>query len=302
MSLQDTTNGGRLQTYSIACRNLWTNWLTLSAVQRKDAFEQAIQAATTFMPPLAITPAVISDDGSFSWSNWGLEIRQARLAKNDLRLYKFIDLCGTVYHEARHAEQFYRMAQGLAAGTLQIPDRTLAQQMNEYISHSRSGGGLSFQEKLSLFQGLTQGQGLQQSVWGGSAPKRQRIIARWLGIQANIVQHADTNSAGFATWINLPRPRHYKRGTALEEVKDWVMDTYKVSGNTVSQFGQDEDDDESMRPLGDDRRPIYEMYRDQPQEWDAHAVEDLLAQDLKGRFVNYQGTYDRRRTANLLGW
>jgi hypothetical protein len=292
MSLQDTTNGGGLQTYSLACRAIWRDWLKLSAVQRKEAFEQAIQAATTFMPTLTITPAVISDNGSFSPSNWRLEIRQARLANDRLRLYKFVGLCDTVYHEARHAEQYYRMAQGVASGALEIPDRTLHQQVQEY---NRSGS-LTFQDKLNLFRGLDQGHSIQRSVWGVDDGRRRSVIARWLNIRSDIVQHADTNSAGFATWINLPKPDHYKRGTALEEVKDWVMDSYRTSGRRVSKFSEDTDDDLSLRPQGDDVEPIYEMYRELPQEWDAHAIGHLLKADLKGRFVNYHNDKNERRT------
>src|SRR5262245_10884335 len=141
MSLQDTTNGGTLQTYSIACRQIWTNWLLTTPQQRLAAFRTAVLNATGFLPALPLIPANISANGSFSWADWRIRVRPNRLNKPGLRLYKFVELCGTFYHEARHAEQFYRIAQGVAAGTLQIPDKSLAQQVQEYTS----SGALSFQ-------------------------------------------------------------------------------------------------------------------------------------------------------------
>src|SRR5262245_28866965 len=108
------------------CADLWRTWnsgpVLLREHARKQKVRQALTAITGFMPAPTLVFLPIKGWGGFMWGPWRLELNLKYVTKHDIKYGKFVEFCTTIYHETRHAEQFYRIAQGLAQGRLTYPD------------------------------------------------------------------------------------------------------------------------------------------------------------------------------------
>jgi len=109
---------------------LWGKWnsytatvASTKAIQRENQFRGYLnalcddvhirQVPSTFKP--------LTDAGGFSRFNWKLEINDPEFGKDDVILEDYVEVCKTAIHELRHAEQYYRIAQGLYLGHLEFP-------------------------------------------------------------------------------------------------------------------------------------------------------------------------------------
>lgn len=280
MSLQDPVV---LAQFVANCTSLWTRWNRHDGYpHRSDNREARVRAAVVAMTGFMVAPQVrfsaISGWGSFSWTAWTLTLNEKYTNKNDIKYGKFVEYCSTIYHETRHGEQFYRIAQGLALGRLKYPDKS-----DREIAQNIGGAGLSVRQKIGLFGG---GGGVQRTDLLPDA----RNLAAWLDIPLNVAQQAVASRANFTTFIALPKPAWFKRATVLLEVEDWMRATYKKTYGEMDSFAQSEDDDPNAN-----RDNVYNMYRSLPEENDAHAIEDLVVQDLKTR-IGHAGSENERRT------
>lgn len=108
------------------CRKLWARWTERKPADRLDDLNDAIEVATeSFLYPVLLYARPNSPDhGSFSYRSWNISLAQASLDNNDISYGDFIEMGVTVYHETRHAEQYFRVAQGLASGKLMFPGHT----------------------------------------------------------------------------------------------------------------------------------------------------------------------------------
>lgn len=280
MSLQDNVV---LTQFVANCHALWTRWNRHDghphrSGNREARVRAAVVAMTNFMVAPQVTFQAISGWGSFSWTSWTLTLNNRYTNKNDIKYGKFVEFCSTIYHETRHAEQFYRIAQGLALGRLKYPDKSERQ-----IVQNIGGSNLSVRQKIGLFGG---GGGVQPAQLLPDA----RNLSTWLNIPLNVAQHAHNSRAGFTTFIGLPKPAWFKRATILLEVEDWMRATYKGTYGEMDSFAQSEDDDPNAI-----RENVYNMYRSLPEENDAHAIEDLVVQALTTS-IGHAGSENERRT------
>lgn len=260
MTLQDVNVRA---TFVTDCANIWTNWLNGSGAGRKARRESEFLAAINRMTSFMVAPQVAfintSGWGAFGWPTWRLEVNQKYTNTPNIMYKNFVELCSTVYHETRHAEQFYRIAQGLSIGDLKYPDVSGGQiaQMAQVTGSVRS--------RITMFNSITSGDPLQTDPG-----KRPGIIATWVNIPVNVAQHADNARNTFRTWTALPKPAWFKRPTVLAEVNEWMHATYKKSFSELDTWAQ-----------GDDGP--YRVYRDLPEENDAHGIEDLVQAALYTR-------------------
>ena len=113
-----------IQSYANDCRLVFNMWRAWMQPQREQAFkmthESLCRRAGIPVPPITFRHS--SNLGSFAWGSWTIVVGNKPFAKN-LTKEEFIDLCCTVYHETRHSEQFYRVAQGLLLGRFEFPAR-----------------------------------------------------------------------------------------------------------------------------------------------------------------------------------
>jgi hypothetical protein len=272
-----------LTTFVTNCYSLWTNWNGGGgpgphAQLREGRTRNAIVAMSSFMFTPRVVFAAIPDWGGFAWDTWTLTLNNKYTNKNDIKYGKFVEYCSTIYHETRHAEQFYRVAQGLALGRLKYPDAS-----DRQVVQSLGGAGLSIQQKIGLFGG---GRGVQTSQLLPTAS----LLAEWLDIPAPAAQHAYNSRANFNVFAALPKPNWFQRSTILLEVEDWMRATYKKTFGEMDSFAQREDDGP-----GAIRDNVYRMYRNLPEEHDAHSIEDLVDAALKNR-IGHPGSENQPRT------
>ena len=272
MSLQNTAT---VNQFAHNCSILWREWLKENVLAREKRLKNAIVSCTTFMAPLNISlpyPDLNGNCGQFCWGEWLLELDNSYTTDNDITYEEFVELCASAYHESRHAEQFYRIAQGLASSALSFPDMSSAQVINDF---SKTGMGGGVQAKIAAFEGRAMRQNNAATA---------RMIAKWLSIPQEKAMHALLSSGAFATYIALPKPAWYKRNTALLEVEEWMRSTYKRTLGNINRWAQS------------DHGP-YKIYRDLPEEHDAHEIEKLVEAALKNRIGhNYILNKDQPRS------
>src|SRR5689334_15332887 len=139
-SLQETAV---VESFARNCHDLWRAWLkpkNLPGVDmagarvlcRKDALKKIVTDLTQGVmkgPAIEFKP-LTNSWGSFDWALWTLRIKQELLGEDNVTYETFLQVCRTAYHETRHGEQFYRIAQGLALGALAFPEKTGAELIN----------------------------------------------------------------------------------------------------------------------------------------------------------------------------
>jgi hypothetical protein len=113
-----------INAYASDCRRIRTMWGAWTAAVREQAFRSVYQSlcqrARIPVPQLVFKS--LGDLGSFSWGNWSITVDNKRF-KKALSKDEFVDLCCTVYHETRHSEQFFRVAQGLFLKRFDFPGK-----------------------------------------------------------------------------------------------------------------------------------------------------------------------------------
>jgi len=275
MTLQDVNVR---TTFVNDCANIWRDWLNGGAgrkARREAEFLAAINRMTSFMVAPQVSFNNTGGWGAFSWPTWRLAVNQTYTNTPNLMYKNFVELCSTVYHETRHAEQFYRIAQGLSIGDLKYPDTSGGQivQMAQVAGSVRS--------RINMFNSITTGDPLQTDPG-----RRPGIIATWVNIPMNVAQHADNARNNFRVWTALPKPAWFKRPTVLAEVNEWMRATYKKSFSELDTWAQ-----------GDDGP--YRVYRDLPEENDAHGIEDLVQTALYARIGNDTPANRKKRRDNV---
>jgi major membrane immunogen (membrane-anchored lipoprotein) len=178
-------------------------------------------------------------------------------------LYKnFLEICCTIYHEIRHAEQIYRIAQGLASGQLRDPDASSAKELK-----LMQGENLSVQSRIAMFEAVIAGQNPLQTNLVASATE----IADRLKIPEHVAKHAISHRDYFTNYLNAPRPRWFKRGTVLDEINEWMRASYQGEYKNFDQSVQ-------VKHAG-----MEAIYRDLPEENDAYGIEDDVREAILQR-------------------
>lgn len=257
MTLHDTST---IDTFAISAAELRTNWNSkppqLGPYWRRDQIKSVITAEPSFM----VTPTVFFEDspdgsnGFFSWGGWILRLRKQPTETDQLLYADYVTFCRTIYHEIRHAEQFYRVAQGLAAGVLKFPQKSGNQTAQAMMAAS---GASDVASKIAMF-----GQGRKQHLGGGQIALNGTVIAQWLSIPENVANTASGAANQFAVFTGGPKPAWFKRSSVLLETEDWMRATYSGSLSAANAWAQ----------TGESRK----MYRDQPEEHDAHEIGNAI--------------------------
>lgn len=212
------------------------------ALRRKQLMVRAIRNATAFMPNLNVVayPQPAGQTGEFDYQTWSLRVDPNLWNNMNLAFPDFVELCCTLYHEARHAEQFYRIAQGLACGRLQFRrgGPTAAQLGNMHANPGATGGGV--QARIALFNRLHNVN--NQVITPGYLAQRSFLP---LHVATAAMQNA---IAEFDAYLQVARPTWFRKATILAEVNEWYSAFYTTYHNHFTHY-------------------------DQPQEHDAHSIE-----------------------------
>jgi len=103
--------------FAADAKKLQKDWKKLSVDERQARIKTlANSALPPGFPEVGVFPLKDSTNaGSLDFKNWRLELGDKELAKNTMSDAEANEFADTVYHETRHAEQWYLMAQKLAA-------------------------------------------------------------------------------------------------------------------------------------------------------------------------------------------
>lgn len=109
--------------YATACQRLWATFQSSSVIATQRALIRAVNVglSDSGVPEVGMqVNARSADNGTFQFNTWNIAFGGA-IAAMVKSSAMFIGMVNTVYHEARHCEQWFRIAQALAAGTAPKP-------------------------------------------------------------------------------------------------------------------------------------------------------------------------------------
>ncbi|MEL7500757.1 MAG: hypothetical protein AAFN77_24400 [Planctomycetota bacterium] len=278
MSLQTPAN---VAAAVVPFRDLWRDWLQPAGaipypnvtpmgvmsreMQRRNLFMAATQAFIpngfpAGVPNITINYGAAGGWGFYQGNNWSLTIDSQYFSQDAITYSDFRELASTAYHEVRHAEQDYRSAQGLALGLANGGFNPPAMGNAAVVQMGANAG--DFGGGFAAIQAAFNGNPMQNAV------TRQAVIQNLLGIQANVVQHADFNQMDFANnFVTLPVPGWFTRATSRLEAEEWMRCS---AARTLA----------GMNAWAQGPNAPYAFYANLPVEHDAHNIENGFQADL----------------------
>lgn len=164
-------------------KHLQKMWPTLTAVQRKQRIEDLVNAQLHKggVPRVGIVPTDLpTDDGQLNFEAWKLAINKKLLNGNHLPEAQAKELAKTVYHESRHAEQWYLIAQQKAAQLGGAVGETPAQKAMAIKKAMRipySTAAHACHQPLGAHDGRKAcAQALNDSIYGAHAARRNNTL------------------------------------------------------------------------------------------------------------------------------
>jgi hypothetical protein len=150
-------------------------WATLSTAEaRRDRLVELVNVRLTAAGVPAVTPAFdpnANNAGSFDFPTWRMLIGRGRLGADSITEADAKDTADTVYHEARHTEQWFRMAQLRAAQGLGAAAITTELGIPARIATAARAAPL---ERGSMEAVIAQG--WWDSVYGSGAAHREATL------------------------------------------------------------------------------------------------------------------------------
>lgn len=254
-----------INAYSKAAADLWRVWRTKNRHQRMDLAITAIKRATPFLPAIQYDSYWKSKWGDYGVhypSLWRIDINRYHPKHNDIRLEDFIEWVMTPFHETRHAEQTYRIAQGVLAGKLIPPGQNLARLLQAAMA------GRPAKEVAQALQS-------KNPFEVASAAVRKKVVKDWLDVPDVVINHADAHRAYFENFLssNTPKWLSYRADGLKNAVIDWMKSSYDGHLGEIDRRAQNQE-------KGWDR-----MYMTLPEEKDAYGIEG----EVKVKILEFLG-------------
>ena len=180
--------------FVVAGFELLVSWESLTSEERLAKIQEALNATLPRnMPPVKVRLNLFlppNEFGQFSYRNWAVDLNPTILSgtMNEENMGKLLN---TAYHEGRHAEQWwnvaqYRAAQGDTAGKIKtitgLPDKVAIAALSNQAQSGTSEGAM--------------GEAVHSSVYGSRQAYRQQVLS------------------------NLKSPDNYEKYRALPEEED----------------------------------------------------------------------------------
>lgn len=164
----------RMDTYVEEAQGVEAEWATLGTAQaRADALMEAVNGhlSDSGVPECSSQLADLDSNGQLDFENWRIELGQERFGRETVSSEEAAGIARTVYHEARHAEQWFRMAQ-MRAGQ----GRTAAQIAREMsIPPEIAQAAVADPIQPGTMEALI-ADGWFQSVYGSGSDHRDRTL------------------------------------------------------------------------------------------------------------------------------
>jgi hypothetical protein len=182
LSDQDT-----IDSFAAGAKEVYKHWQQNTAIANENAIVNLLRAAVrnTTVHPLSYSFRDFSNGsgGQLTSQGWILEINRAYTNEHALPVYLFKWLCGILYHEARHAEQYFCCAQGVHEGDLVLPTPlsgvgTMSQQIGAAMGISDNA--VTAAENVGSYRLKSQGEkntirAWFDSVWGAQRGHRSTV-------------------------------------------------------------------------------------------------------------------------------
>ena len=245
-----------INSYARAAADIWTGWRGMDRHTRLNRAIMAIKQATPFLPAITYESYRVRDWGDYGAQYpglWKIEINRYHPAHTDITLDDFIEWVITPFHETRHAEQTYRIAQGVLAGSLIPPRQNLARQIQ---------AALAGRPPREVAQALQSGNPF--SVVSPEA--RKRVVQEWLAVPAIVISHADAHRSYFDNFLasNTPSWLAYRRDGLKNAVIDWMKSSYDGYLGEIDRKAQNQEAGWSR------------FYMTLPEEKDAYGIEEAV--------------------------
>ncbi|HYT88278.1 MAG TPA: hypothetical protein VEL76_06130 [Gemmataceae bacterium] len=163
--------------YSADFKALASVWGTLTPAQRQAELGRIIhkQLAKSGVPAVGVNPANIAPaSGQLDFPNWNLDIDQGVLNSPTLTPNQQSDLGNTIYHEGRHAEQWYAAAQSQAAAPGATgPGVATGMGLPAHVGNAAAANPLPANSSPQAVLG----QSVHQSAYGSGAADRNALLA-----------------------------------------------------------------------------------------------------------------------------
>jgi hypothetical protein len=208
---------------------------------------------------------------NFSGS-WEMKINQALLNQGSLSNKNIASLAGFVYHETRHAEQFFRIAQLLSQSKI-IDNKTLT--ADEIYQRTRLPKTIA--QKAIQAPPLTETQSkkanlLYQSLYGSRRKYRDDVLNKSNLMNSRYLIALDTYNQALDKKERNPNSiSNEKINQLLKEVQSIYEYEYK---------------------------PAYKLYRELPEEKDAFEASDLLEKSYSQRLLRSKSLLDKQKESS----
>ncbi len=144
--------GKALSKYVTEIYSLKPKWKGLDANSRAEALGKAANArlkdASVEKCSINVKAFSGGTNGQFDFTTWTIDINQKLVSKDDVTDAELSDVADTMYHEARHAEQWFRIARWLA-GTKKMTAAEISADMSipEAVAKKACASGLKESSK-----------------------------------------------------------------------------------------------------------------------------------------------------------
>lgn len=166
-----------------SARDVQTGWDNSSAEIRAGKLIQSVNAylQAAGVPPikLVLKPGDKDSHGSFSECTWSITLNEGAFSAKSVDSDAMAEMADTVFHEARHAEQFYRIAQMLAALGHSVAEIRAKMVLNSPIDAGAAAQAHAHPMPLDpngLSTAFMETLGWYQSLYGARAKLRQTTI------------------------------------------------------------------------------------------------------------------------------
>ncbi len=149
--------------FATACRSLLMDWDTYTVPERLDRIQTALHAVLPAgMPPLLVEENFLLQArffGQFCFQDWAIHINPS-LLNGGMDEDRMARLVNTAYHEARHGEQWWTVAQHRAAqgessqqieSRMQVPTDVADAAVNHSASQGTSEGAMGKTVYISVY-------------------------------------------------------------------------------------------------------------------------------------------------------
>lgn len=207
--------------------------------KRTDGLKNALRLVTPFLPQFNFAPVAmrwqnrnrVIEWGAFERDTWTMKVNSHFWRQDDWIYGEFLEICSMLYHEARHAEQFFRIAQGVACNQLEFPSQGNA------TLQTLAGNAPAAQGQVNGVRNLVDR--FQAMARQGQRRFTPGTLGSLLGIPNNVAQAAINNAGGnFDAYRQLGAPAWFNQRTPTQEVSRWMLLAYG-SRRTTLDYLQD---------------------------------------------------------------